>query len=174
MTVYVALLRAIGPGTHEIMRPSALRDKAEGAGFSDPVNYLATGNLIFGSSKGVAAVEKELTALVEGFGLKSSEVFVVTRTQIRNLVEADPFPNAARDRPARLGACFFHKALDWPAALLHPAGPETVVAIGSALIIDYGPGDAPSKLNVEKLAGARMTQRNWNSVLGILQRMQDR
>ena len=76
MTVYVALLRAIGPISHAIMRPAALRDKAEEAGFADPVNYLATGNLIFGSSKSVAVVKTEITALVESFGLKSSEVFI--------------------------------------------------------------------------------------------------
>jgi uncharacterized protein (DUF1697 family) len=176
MTVYVALLRAIGPGSHAIMRPAALRDKAEEAGFADPVNYLATGNLIFGSRKGAATVRREITALVESFGLTSSEVFIATRAQLAAIVEADPFPDASRDHPALVGVCFFHEALDWPAALLHPTGPETVAAAGAAVVIDYGAGAAqvPTKLNVEKLAGARMTQRNWNTVLGIWQRMQGR
>ena len=174
MTVYVALLRAIGPVSHAIMRPAALRDKAEAAGFTDPVNYLATGNLIFGSTKPAAQVKTEITALVEGFGLTTSEVFIATRRDIGRIVEADPFPRAAKDHPSRIGVCFFHGRIDWPEALLRPAGPETVTAVGSALVIDYGPGDAPSKLNPEKLAGARMTQRNWNTVLGIWQRMQGR
>ncbi len=174
MSVYVALLRAIGPGSHELMRPSALRDKAEAAGFENPVNYLATGNLIFGSEKSAAAVKKEITALVESFGLKSSEVFVVGRAQLKKIVAADPFPKAAREHPGRLGICFFHRALDWPAALLEPAGPEKVAAIGAALVIDYGAGISASKLNVEKLAGARMTQRNWITLLGIWTRMKDR
>jgi uncharacterized protein (DUF1697 family) len=174
MTIYVALLRAIGPGSHQKMRPSALRDKAEAAGFTDPVNYLATGNLIFGSDKSVALVKQGITALVESFGLTSSEVFVATRPQLRKLIEADPFPTASREHPQRLGVCFFHKALDWPAALLRPDGPEKAAAVGAALVIDYGAGISASKLNVEKLAGAKMTQRNWNTVLGIWQRMRDR
>jgi uncharacterized protein (DUF1697 family) len=174
MTVYVALLRAIGPGSHEIMRPAALRDKAEEAGFTDPVNYLATGNLIFGSNKSAGVVKKEITALVESFGLRSSEVFIATRAQIKKIVVDDPFPTASKDHPRRLGVCFFHEALDWPESLLRPAGPEKVAAMGSALVIDYGPGDAPSRLLVEELAGAKMTQRNWNTVLGIWQRMKDR
>lgn len=174
MTTYVALLRAIGPATHKIMRPAALRDRAEAAGFTNPVSYLATGNLILDSPKRPAAIAREITALLEGFGLKSSEVFVATQAQIRTIVEADPFPDAARDHPARLGICFFHRALDWPDALLHPAGPEKVAAVGGALVIDYGPGDAPSRLNVEKLARTTMTQRNWNTVLGIRQRMEQR
>ena len=172
MSIYVALLRAIGPISHAKMRPSALRDKAEEAGFVDPVNYLATGNLIFGSDKSVAVIKQELTALVESFGLTASEVFVATKAQIDRIVAADPFPAASTDHPQRLGVCFFHKALDWPVALLKPAGPEKVTAVGAALVIDYGAGLSLSKLNVEKLAGAKMTQRNWNSVLGIRQRMQ--
>jgi hypothetical protein len=41
------------------------------------------------------------------------------------------------------------------------------------VVIDYGAGTA-SRLNVEKLVGAKMTQRNWNTVLGIWHRMRDR
>ena len=176
MTIYVALLRAIGPISHAKMRPAALRDKAEEAGFTDPVNYLATGNLIFGSSKSVAVVKKEITALVESFGLTTSEVFIAPRAQIKAIVEADPFPRASKDHPGQVGVCFFHKALDWPAGLLKPAGPEKVKPVGSALVIDYGAeaAETPSKLQVEKLAGARMTQRNWNTVLGVWERMRDR
>ena len=174
MTAYVALLRAIGPVSHAIMRPAALRDKAEEAGLTDPVNYLATGNLISGSSKSVSVVKREITGLVEGFGLKTSEVFIATKAQIKSIVEADPFPGASKDHPASVGVCFFHKAMDWPDTLLDPRSPEKVAAVGAAIVIDYGKGVTASKLNVEKLTGARMTQRNWNTVLGIWQRMQDR
>lgn len=174
MTGYVALLRAIGPVTHRVMRPAALRDKAEEAGFDRPVNYLATGNLIFGSTKSQAVLRREISALVESFGLTSSEVFIASRRQIEAIIKADPFPSAARSRPARIGVCIFHKALDWPAALLEPDGPEKVTPVGRALVIDYGPGEESSRLNVEKLAGARMTQRNWNTILGIAERLQDR
>lgn len=174
MTVYVALLRAIGPVSHAIMRPGALRDRAEKAGFTDPVNFLATGNLIFGSPKSVAIVKNEITALVEGFGLKTSEVFIATRKQIKAIVDADPFPEATKDHPTSVGVCFFHKTMDWPDALLDPRSPEKVAAVGSAVVIDYGKGITASKLNVEKLTGERMTQRNWNTVLGIWKRMQDR
>ena len=64
--------------------------------------------------------------------------------------------------------------MDWPDTLLDPRSPEKVAAVGSAVVIDYGKGITTSTLNVEKLAGERMTQRNWNTVLGIWKRMQDR
>ncbi len=174
MSAYVALLRAIGPATHGRMRPAALRDRAEAAGFGAPVNYLATGNLIFTSRKGAARVRRELTALVAGFGLAGTEVFVLERAELAALVAANPFADAARQRPERLGACIFQAPLAWPAALLRPAGPERVAPVGRALLIDYGPGSAASSLRVEKLAGAPMTQRNWNTVLGVWARLQAR
>jgi uncharacterized protein (DUF1697 family) len=174
MTVYVALLRAIGPVSHATMRPAALRDRAEDAGFIDPVNYLATGNLILGSSKSPATVKREIAGLVEGFGLRTSEVFVATRAQIKAIVEANPFPVAATDHPRSVGVCFFHKRMAWPGALLDPDGPERVAPLGSTVVIDYGAGIIASRLNVEKLVGAKMTQRNWNTVLGIWHRMRDR
>lgn len=174
MSVYVALLRAIGPASHAVMRPAALRDRAEAAGFGDPVNYLATGNLIVTSRKGSDRVRRDITGLVEGFGLTGNEVFVATREEIAAIVAADPFPASSRSRPSRVGVCLFHAPLEWPAALLRPAGPEKVAPVERALIVDYGPGDAPSALRIEKLAGATMTQRNWNTILGIHARMRDR
>ncbi|HZY68977.1 MAG TPA: DUF1697 domain-containing protein, partial [Devosia sp.] len=166
--------RAIGPASHAIMRPSALRDKAEAAGFTDAVNYLATGNLIFGSRRSAGIVQREITALVESFGLHTSEVFIATAAEIGALVTASPFPEATATHPAHVGVCFFHKPLPWPEALLEPASGEAVAPIGSCVVIDYGPGGTFSKLNPEKLTGATMTQRNWNTVLGIWSRMQDR
>lgn len=174
MTVYVALLRAIGPQSHAIMRPAALRDRAEEAGYIDPVNYLATGNLILESGKSIAMVKREITNLVESFGLRTSEVFVVKKVQVREIVEADPFPAAAKDHPTSVGVCFFHRRMAWPDALLQSRGPERVATVGSAVVIDYGAGISTSRLNVEKLVGAKMTQRNWNTVLGIWHRMKDR
>ena len=73
-----------------------------------------------------------------------------------------------------MGVCFFHKALDWPAGLIPRAAPEKAKAVGIALVVDYGPGEGPSKLNIEKLSGERMTQRNWNTVLGVWERMKGR
>lgn len=101
-------------------------------------------------------------------------MFIATKAQIDRLVAADPFPAASKNHPTRLGVCFFHKALHWPDAILKPDGPEMVAAVGSTLVIDYGAGEAVPKLNVEKLAGARMTQRNWNTVLGLRERMKGR
>jgi uncharacterized protein (DUF1697 family) len=103
-------------------------------------------------------------------------VFIATKAQIGAIIEGNSFPKASKEHPRLIGVCFFHKALDWPVELLKPAGPEKVKVIGPALVIDYGAGawESPSKMQVERLAGAKMTQRNWNTVLGVWERMKDR
>jgi len=171
MSVYAALLRAIGPATHGKMRPSALAERAAAAGLGRPLSYLATGNLIFASRKGAAAVRREIEALVAGFGLAGLGVFIITTAELEALVAANPFAAAAWERPARLCLALFHAPCDWPAALLRPSSGARVAAIGRALIIDYGPGEALPALPIERLAGAPMTQRNWTTILGVLARM---
>ena len=39
--------------------------------------------------------------------------------------------------------------------------------ISSHLIVDYGAQISVSRLTIEKSVGARMTQRNWSSILRI-------
>jgi uncharacterized protein (DUF1697 family) len=159
MAVYVCLLRAIGPETHARMSMAALRERAEAAGLSDVSTHGNTGNLICRSAKSVAEVRTLVQRVVDGFGIKS-EVFVRTPRQMAAVVRANPFPDAARDRPAEVGVCSFHDTLRWPAALKAYDGPQRLATVGAHLIVDY-PGGIAGGLNVEKLAGARMTMRNW-------------
>lgn len=169
MTVFACLLRAIGPATHARMSMSALREKCASAGFEDVSTYVATGNVLLRSGKSAVVVQEIVRRIVDGFGV-DSDVFVRTKGELAALVRNNPFPEAAEKRAQRYGICFFHKPLRWPAAIRAHAGPEIIVPIGSHLCIDYGGGISASKLNVEKITGARMTQRNWNTVAGLAAR----
>lgn len=166
MTVFVCLLRAIGPVTHARMSMSALRAECEAAGFADVSTYVATGNVLLRSDVSAAAVRKAVQEIVDNFRI-DSDVFIRTRSELAALVRNNPFPEATETRPQRYGVCFFHRPLKWPPAIVARAGPEIIAPIGSHLCIDYGAGTGPPNLKVEKLAGARMTQRNWNSVAGL-------
>ncbi len=170
MAVFLCLLRAIGPVTHARMAMSALRAKCEAAGFNDVATYVATGNVLLRSDRSAAAVRKAVQEIVDSFGI-DSDVFIRARGELATLVSKNPLPQAAEKRPQRYGVCFFHKALSWPDAIRAHAGPEIIVPVGSHLCIDYGNGISASKLNVEKLTGAGMTQRNWNTVVGLAERM---
>lgn len=166
MTRYVALLRGIGPATHPKMPLGQLANACEAAGLRDVVNVGNTGNLVLTSDKAQADVERIVTAAVKTFDL-GNEVFTRTERQLKKLLETAPFPDAASKRPARLGVCFFHKDPRWPAEYLRYTGPERLAMLSSHLIVDYGEPTTISRLTIEKTVGARMTQRNWSSVLRI-------
>jgi uncharacterized protein (DUF1697 family) len=166
VTRYVALLRGIGPATHGPMPLAELAARCGAAGLSDTVSVGNTGNLVFGSAQTQAAVEAMVTEAVKSFGL-SCEVFTRTQRQVQMLVNLAPFPDAAADHPSRLGVCFFHKDPRWPKAYAEYAGPERLKMFSNHLIVDYGARISASKLTVDATVGARMTQRNWTSVLRI-------
>ncbi|MDO8359478.1 MAG: DUF1697 domain-containing protein [Devosia sp.] len=170
MTVYVALLRGIGPATHGKMPLGALAAQCATAGLEQVTRVGNTGNLVFASERAERAVETLVADMVRGFGL-DTEVFVRTRRQIQMLVNAAPFPDAAAQRPGKLGVAFFRKGPNWPQSYLSYDGPERLMMFSNHLIVDYGGQISTSKLTIERTVGARMTQRNWTSVLRIAQRM---
>ena len=166
MTHYVALLRGIGPATHAKMPLGSLAENCAAAGLGRVINVGNTGNLVFGSDKPQGAVEAIVTKGVASFGL-GNEVFTRTERQVRKLLELAPFADAAAERPARLGVCFFHKDPSWPRGYLDYTGPERMTTLSNHLIVDYGEQISVSRLTIEKTVGARMTQRNWSSILRI-------
>jgi uncharacterized protein (DUF1697 family) len=166
MTRYVALLRGIGPATHAKMPLGALAETCAAAGLRNVINVGNTGNLVLSSDQPQDEVEAVVGKAVTSFGL-SNEVFTRTERQLKKLLDAAPFPEAIREWPGRVGVCFFHRDPSWPRAYLDYAGPERMMTLSSHLIVDYGAQISVSRLTIEKTVGARMTQRNWSSVLRI-------
>ena len=169
MAVFVALIRAIGPVTHAKMKMSALREACATAGLADVSTVGNTGNIIFRSDKSEAAVRKLVQDLVAGFGLgMSQEIFIDTPRRMAAVVKANPFPQAAADRPHEVGVCTFHKAPDW-SLIRDWAGPEKLAMVGAHLVVEYQ-AITGSKLKIEKTLGVTMTQRNWRVFAGLAQK----
>jgi uncharacterized protein (DUF1697 family) len=160
MGVFVCLLRAIGPETHALMSMAALRQGCEDAGLTDVRTHGNTGNVICRSEKSAADVRALVQRVVDGFGIRS-EVFVRTPRQMAAVVRANPFPDAARERPAEVGVCSFHKIPRWPEAVKAFNGPQRLATVGAHLVVDYPARISGGRLDIEKLVGARMTMRNW-------------
>lgn len=170
MTQYVALVRNIGPATHSKMPLGKLAEACATASLDEVVSIGNTGNLVFATDKSQAEAQAIVTAGVKSFGL-DNEVFTRTRRQIQMLVSAMPFADAAADHPGQLTVCFFHRAPAWPASYLNYGGPERMLTFSKHLVVDYGAQVSASKLTIEKTIGARMTQRNWSTVLKIAARL---
>ncbi|HEY9012843.1 MAG TPA: DUF1697 domain-containing protein [Devosia sp.] len=169
MPVYVALIRAIGPVTHAKMKMVALRDACVAAGLEDVITVGNTGNVIFRSAGSETAVRKIVQDALAGFGLGAAqEVFIGTPAKMAAVVAANPFPEAAAERPAEIGVCTFHKAPDW-SAISDWDGPERIATVGAHLVVEYQT-IAGSKLRIEKMLGATMTQRNWRVFAGLAEK----
>jgi uncharacterized protein (DUF1697 family) len=165
MAVFVCLLRAIGPETHKKMSMAALREGCEKIGLSDVTTVGNTGNVICRSSKSAATVRREVQKVVDGFGIRS-EVFIRTPRQMKMVVWANPFPEAVEDHPSYVGVCSFHKTPSW-AGLKTYKGPMPWATSGAHLIRDAGDGSGISGFPVEKVVGAKMTERNWRVFVNL-------
>lgn len=162
MAVFICLVRAIGPATHAVMPMANLRAGCEAAGLEDVVTHGNTGNLICRSRQSQHAVRRLVQGVVDGFGIgQSCEVFVRTPVQMSTVVETDPFPDAAQERPQHLGVCVFHNSPRWPAWVKSYEGPQRLATVGAHLVVDYPDGPVGPRLDIEKRIGARMTMRNW-------------
>jgi uncharacterized protein (DUF1697 family) len=148
------------------MRLSRLAERCAEAGLTDVRNVGNTGNIIFSSDRSQADVRAMIAKAIKSFGLEL-DVFIRTRRQLQMLIGASPFPDAQQNCPAALGVCFFHKAPRWPALYADYPGPERLQVFSNHLIVDYDGQITGSRLTIEKTTGARMTQRNWSSVLRI-------
>ncbi len=169
MAVYVALIRAIGPVTHAKMKMAALREACEQAGLADVLTVGNTGNILFRSDQSEAAVRKLVQDVVAGFGLgMTQEIFIDTPRRMAAVVKANPFPDAAANRPQELGVCTFHKAPDW-SLIKGWAGPEKLAMVGAHLVVEYQ-AITGSKLKIEKTLGVTMTQRNWRVFAGLAEK----
>ena len=94
MTAYVALLRGVNLGKRQL-KMADLRRLATKIGLDDATTYIASGNLLFRSSKGEQALKSALeAALAEHMGARVG-VMVRTAEQLSGVVAANPFGKEA-------------------------------------------------------------------------------
>ena len=177
MSTYIVLLRAIGPVTHKIMSMTQWREGVAVAGYDDPQTYVATGNMIVGSGKGIAEVTRDMNAVVRELGLGTGNVAVVRKAAtLTRLVKANPFTEAAAERASELAVYFFVGARPDFAWLDAYDGPERWHVEGAHLFVDYDGriSQSPRLAGlVEKRTGTG-TARNWNTVKGLAERAAER
>ncbi|WP_186456783.1 DUF1697 domain-containing protein [Sphingomonas suaedae] len=167
------MLRGINLGKRQL-KSVELKAVVEGLGFTDVRTLLASGNVVFTAPDAKAdLLESQIhDALAQATGLKS-EIFVRTPEDMAALVAANPFTEAARDRPSFLVVTFHRKPVDADAVdalMTDHDGPERARAIDRELYIDFPEGQARSTLHAPLGKATRdpvTTARNWNTVLKI-------
>ena len=98
MTAYVALLRAVNVGGTGKLPMSELAAMCEKAGFDEVKTYIASGNVVFTSGKGEAAVKTAIEKALEDYAGKSVPVMVRTAAEMAAIRDANPFADAPGNR----------------------------------------------------------------------------
>jgi uncharacterized protein (DUF1697 family) len=169
---YAILLRGVNVGTARRIKMPDFKLALEGLGYTDVVTYLQSGNAVVTSpQRSAAAVEKAVRAqLITECGI-DTDVIVRTGAQLREAIEANPFP-AAVTEPTRLYALFV--ASDPVPSLVEALAPDTwapdeFAVRPGCLYQRFHTSAARSKLAAGLATKLKVvgTARNWNSVLAL-------
>ena len=169
-TRVIVLLRGINVGGRRAVPMADLRQLAGAAGYAEVETYIQSGNLVLTTTEATATVEATLErAIAKRFGF---EVSVTARTAAAwaRAIAANPFADAATERPSHLllGLSKRPPSRDTAAQLRpHATLGERVEVRGDAIWLDYLGGVGKSKLSpavLDRAVGSPVTARNWTTV----------
>ena len=166
MARYVALLRGINLGARNRVPMARLREIVEQQGARNVRTYIASGNVICDSTESATRLRSKLECAIEAeFGFNII-VAVVTPTELRKVVEGNPYQNA---QPGTLHVAFTTTPLtaeERLAVAKFNSPPEELSAAKSHVYLHLPKGFGAGQANreVDKLIGKRATIRNWRTV----------
>jgi uncharacterized protein (DUF1697 family) len=161
VTGFVALLRAVNVGGTGKLPMGDLRTLCEDAGFEAVRTYIASGNVVFRSSRTEAQVKAVLDAKLQAYAGKPVGVLVRTAAQMARVLADNPF---AAHPPNRTVAIFLDQAPPSGAlaSVTHQAADEHLALGEREIYVSYGHGMGTSKLTIP--AAKAGTARNMNTV----------
>ena len=172
---HVALLRGINVGGNRKLPMAELRALAEALELENPRTYVASGNLVFGSSLKREALETKLEgAIAEHFGF-AVDVIVRSAAEWAAYRAANPFPKESERAPVRVLVWAMRQPLPdsgLDQLLRRASADEKVVRTASGdIYMWFGGADIdasrlPAGFGLKAL-GAVGTNRNWNTVMKI-------
>lgn len=159
MTAYVALLRAVNVGGRQLAMADLKRIAGE-LGLDNPTTYIASGNLLFASSKSERELKKALETAIENHMGKPVGVMIRTARDMAAVAAANPFA----DQPGnRVVAIFLDASPPKDTVTAAKNVADERIALGRREIyVHYPNGQGPSKLKIPAVATG--TARNMNSV----------
>ena len=161
MTSYVALLRTVNVGGRKLVM-AELTAIATELGLDSPRTFIASGNLLFASSKGEAALKQSLEAELREHMGGTVGVMVRTAAEMQAVAKANPFA----DRPGnRVAAIFLDETPQKDAVeTARNLASDEAIALGTREIyVGYGSaGMGRSRIAIP--AAKNGTARNMNTV----------
>lgn len=178
---YVALLRGIAPSGPN-MTNDKLRGVFERLGFTAVASVLASGNIVFRSAEAdVHLLQRRIEdALADDLGL-ASRTIIRSRSELRTLLDSDPFPGLTHGRGTYLTASFLRDPTGPPQGTAErqsdpPAGMvryDSVARVILAVTDNRDPGKTSGLMSwLERSHGKDITTRSWLSVQRIVKRLE--
>jgi uncharacterized protein (DUF1697 family) len=180
MPLFAALLRGIAPsGTN--MTNEKLRGVFEGLGLEDVASVLSSGNIVFRSGRADAPVLEQRieNALALELGI-SSRTLVRTYSELRSLVDSDPFPGMAHQSTTYLTATFIKDPSAPYVAVAGQLDPGTMVVRydpAARAILAITDNSQPDRARgfmrwLEESYGTGITTRSWLTVERIVKKLE--
>lgn len=176
MPVFIAMLRGVNVGGHNMIRMEALRTLCGSLELREAQTYVQSGNIIFKTSRRDAgSVAKLLEDGIEKtFGFRPV-VVIRTPAEMRDVLTRNPFAARPEVEPGKLIVTFLARdpgAAGRQKVLGIKTDPEELRIEGRELYVYFPNGMGKSKLSpsvIEKALGTPGTGRNWNSVTKLLE-----
>jgi len=174
VTTYIALFRGINVGGKHSLPMQSLKSILEDLGCRQVRTYIQSGNVVFQHAQ-VARAQfgEQIGAEIEKRHAFKPQVLLLTAEDFEQAVALNPFPEATAE-PKTLHVSFLAEEPGDPDL----AGLESLKAererfalIGKLFYLHAPDGIGRSKLaaRIEKALGVPATDRNWRSVLKILE-----
>ena len=166
MTAYVALLRGVNLVGRSSLKMADLKAIAGKLGLRSARTYIASGNLVFASSKAEEALRRMLEKDLQAHMGKEVRVMLRSASELDAVATANPFP---KDAGNRVQVFFMNEAP--PKDLLESVrnrDDERIVAGAREVYVAYGEkGIGRSRLRIP--AAETGTARNMNTVAKLAQ-----
>lgn len=173
MSRHIALLRGINVGGRGLLPMADLRALADGVGFINVKTLLQSGNMVFDAPGAPVELEDKLEAAIKAHVGREVLVMVRTPAEWAAMIDANPMPEFAAERPNHFQMFFMKAPLAQSAFDAFSAahdGPEDLRLAGREIYASFPDGIADSKLMakpLDKRIGVATTARNWNTVLKL-------
>ncbi len=167
MDTFIALLRAVNVGGTGKLPMEDLRALCMKAGFRDVRTYIASGNVVLRGGKDEQQVKQALQAVLHEYAGRSVGVLVRSATEMREVLDANPFMDSA---PNRVVAIFLDDAPPADALAQAKQLRNERVALGRREIyVDYGDADGMRDSKLQVPAAKAGTARNMNTVARLVE-----
>lgn len=172
MTLHVVFLRGINVGGRNLLKMQEVRQRFADLGFGNVSSYKASGNILFETDvKPDDIVKKVKEDLLELSG-RDLEVFLRTSSQIRKIIELNPFKGREADSSKLYITFIPHKTSEEVKLPLWSRNNDVEIILArngevfSQTFLHKGRFGAPNKF-VENEFEVPATTRNWNTIRGI-------